>query len=179
MRKKFLIKPALQFKHLAWTLGVAAITFLACYTLFERQIGLALMNGSLDVAHWAALRGTFRLGFFFALLILLGMIGIENYLFFHTIAGPIYALEKGLRRLAAGDFNDVTKIRDYDQLGELIESFEHMKKQIAARIETQEKTAHLLARELDRLLTNTSVENIAAMRAKLKELREQVEKKAA
>lgn len=179
MRKKFLIKPSLQLKHLALTLVVISVSFVACYLLFESQVAHAVSNGALDQASWMLLREKLRIGFSFTLLLLLAGIGIENYFFFHTIAGPIYALEKGLKRLAAGDFGDVTRIRESDQLGELIAAFEDMKKHILQRMENHEKTAHVLAQELDRLLTNTSLENIEQLRHRLKELRTTAENKAA
>lgn len=179
MRKKFLVKPILQLRHLALTLGVVLVSFVACYVLFETRVAEAVSHGALDQAGWLLLRGHLRLGFFCTLVLLLAGIGLEHYFFFHTIAGPIYALEKGLKRLAAGDFRDVTRIRDSDQLGEVIETFEDMKKQILIRMENHEKTAHLLAQEIDRLLANTSAQNIEDLRRRLKEIRGQVENKAA
>lgn len=179
MRKKFLIKPSLQLKHLFLTLVVVLISFVACYALFERQVSMAVMNSVLDQEGWLVLRGHLRIGFTCTLMLLLAGIGMENYFFFHTIAGPIYALEKGLKRLAQGDFNDVTRIRETDQLGDLIEAFEDMKKQILLRMETQEKTAQVLAQELERLLANTSNENIETLRKRIKEIRGGAENKAA
>ncbi len=179
MRKKFLVKPSLQLKHLMLTLVVVLISFVACYLLFERQVALAVADSALDSASWLVLRSSLRVGFACTLVLLLAGIGLENYFFFHTIAGPIYALEKGLKRLASGDFQDVTRIRETDQLSEVIEAFEEMKKQILLRIESHEKTAQLLAQELDRLLVNTSAENIETLRKRLKEIRINVENKAA
>ena len=179
MRKKLLVKPSLQLKHLALTLVVVTVSFVACYILFEMQVAAAISNGILDQSTWPVLKSSLRVGFSCTLLLLLCGIGIENYFFFHTIAGPIYALEKGIKRLAHGDFGDVTRIRDTDQLGDVISAFEEMKKQIMLRIDGHEKTAQVLAQELDRLLANTSAENIENLRKRLKEIRMQVENKAA
>lgn len=179
MRKKFLVKPALQFRHLSLTLGVVLLSFVACYVLFETRVAAAISQGVLDQSSWLILRNHLRIGFFGMLVLLLVGIGLENYFFFHTIAGPIYALEKGLRRLAKGDYRDVTRIRETDQLGEVIEAFEDMKQKILVRMETHEKTAQLLAQEIDRLLVNTSIQNIEALRKRLQEIRTQVETKAA
>jgi nitrogen fixation/metabolism regulation signal transduction histidine kinase len=179
MRKKLLVKPSLQLKHLFLTLVVVLISFVACYALFERQVAMAVSGSALDETRWLILRTHLRIGFSCTLLLLLLGIGMENYFFFHTIAGPIYALEKGLKRLAQGDFNDVTRIRETDQLGELVQAFEDMKKQILLRMESQEKTAQLLSQDIDRLLANASVENIELLRKRIKEIRGHVETKAA
>lgn len=179
MRKKLLVNPALQLKHLFLTLSVVLVSFVACYILFERQVSLAVAEVPLDQVSWLALRSQLRVGFGCTLVLLLLGIGLENYFFFHTIAGPIYALEKGLKRLAQGDFKDVTRIRQSDQLGELIATFEETKKQIMLRMDSQEKTAQLLAQELERLLANTSQENIEALRRRIKQIRGNVENKAA
>ena len=41
MRKKLLIKPGLQLKHLALTLGVVLIAFIACYAALCTALGAA------------------------------------------------------------------------------------------------------------------------------------------
>jgi len=179
MRKKFFVKPALQLKHLVWTLLAVLACFVSCYLVFESILTSAISRGSLDMSQWIALRESLRLGFGITLLLLLAAIGTENYLFFHSVAGPLYALEKGLRRLAKGDFGDVVQIRETDELGDLIQTFETMKKQIQTRIDLQEKTAQFLSAELDRVLANVSPDNIGALKLKLKEIKDQMEKKAA
>jgi methyl-accepting chemotaxis protein len=179
MRKKFLIKPALQIRHLCWTLAVITICFSSCYFLFEYLVTTTVGQGTLDAEQWSQLRLTTRTGFGVALLVLLGAIGIENYLFFHTIAGPIFALEKGLRRLAQGDFQNVIHIRETDQLRDLIEAFEDMKSKIVKRIESQELAARTLAAEIDRALADASHKNIDSLMAKLKEIRERADRLAA
>jgi methyl-accepting chemotaxis protein len=179
MRKKFLIKPALQLKHLAWTVGVAAVAFIACYALFERQVSHVLERGALDQATWLVVRANLRVGFSIALGVLLIGVGLENYFFFHTIAGPIYALEKGIKRLAAGDFENVIHIRAHDELSDVIHLFEDMKKKLLLRIDAHEQIAQLLTQELDRLLLNASQENIDVLKKRLQEIRSTVERQAA
>ena len=124
-------------------------------------------------------RAQLRLGFSVALIVLLIGVGLENYFFFHTVAGPIYALEKGIQRLAAGDFENVVHIRKHDELADVVRLFEDMKKKISLRMETHEKTAQLLTQELDRLLTNASPENIDSLKKRLQEIRNNVESQAA
>lgn len=179
MRKRFLIKPVLQIRHLVWTLSIVFLGLATCYIVFESLVEAAVLKGSFGLEQWVLLRNELRMSFGLSGLILIIAVGFENYLFFHRIVGPIYALEKGLKRLIQGEYHDVTHIRENDELGEVIKTFEEMKKQIVSRIESQERTAVLLAAELDRILANTSPDNIKQLKSKLKEIREQVEKKAA
>ncbi len=179
MRKRFLVKPALQLKHLAWTLGVVGLAFTACYVLFERQVTLALYDGAMDQAAWVIVRGQLRIGFSIALIVILIGVGLENYFFFHTVAGPIFALEKGIRRLAAGDFENITQTRKNDELADVIEAFEEMKKQISSRIESHERTAQLLTQELDRLLSSATHDDVATFKKRLQQIRNNAENKAA
>lgn len=179
MRKKFLIKPLLQIRHLIWTLSIIFVGLVTCYVVFEAMVENAVISGPLTLEQWIAMREQLRMGFGLTTLILLFAVGFENYLFFHRVVGPIYALEKGLRRLTQGDYHDETHIREYDELKEVIKAFEDMKRQIVSKIELQERTALLLASELDQILVNTSPDNIKHLKTKLKEIREQVERKAA
>ena len=179
MRKKFLIKPALQLRHLFWTLSVVVVCFVSCYFLFEHLITLTVREGAMDVNQWLALRTATRIGFAIALAVLLGAIGLENYLFFHTIAGPIFALEKGLRRLAEGDYTNVIRLRQTDQLRDLVAAFEDMRTKVIARIEMHDSAARTLASEIDKALADISPNNVEALMKKLKEIREQAERLAA
>ena len=176
MRKKFLIKPAFQLRHLGWTLGVVFICFGSCYMLFEGLISTVVSQGSLDPIQWDALKGPLRLGFGVALIILMGAIGLENYLFFHSIAGPLFVLERGLRRITNGDFQDDIQIRDTDQLRDVILAFQEMRQKLAERFDTHERGARALTAEIDRALAGGA--DTATLLKKLKEIREQSEKLA-
>ena len=166
-------------RHLIWSLSIIFVGLATCYIVFESIVEGAIMQGPLTLEQWVVLRTSLRMGFGLTTLILIVSVGFENYLFFHRIVGPIYALERGLRRLTNGEYHDVTHIREDDELKDVIKAFEDMKKQIVSKIEMQERTALLLASELDRILSNTSPDNIKVLKTKLQEIREQVEKKAA
>jgi len=179
MRKKFLIKPGLQLRHLFWTLGLVCVSCVIGYFVFETMVSSALIHHGLPLQDWEALRALLRTGFLVLLLILLGAIGVESYLLFHRFVGPIFALEKGLRKLADGDWEHETKIRDGDQLSDLIKSFSFMKNEMKARFDAQEKVAQLLSKELDRVLKESSKKDIIDLRNQLIEIRNQLGKKAA
>lgn len=180
MRKKFLIKPALQIRFLFWTLIVVFAGIGFGYLFMEHRIASAVSsNGELTSAQWIIMKQSFRWVFLYASVLLLLIIGMEHYFFFHRVVGPIYALEKGLKRLAQGDFLDVTQIRDSDYFGEVIRAFEDMKRNLQSRIDIQQQKTQLLNRELDRILSNPSAENIRSLRQRLKAIQDEGEKKAA
>lgn len=179
MRKKFLIKPELQLKHLFWTLGLVFVSCLIAFIIFESMVSSAMIHHGYSVEEWESLRPLLRMGFLVLLLILLGAIGVESYLLFHRFVGPIFALEKGLKKLAGGDWDHETKIRNGDQLSDLINSFSDMKAEMKARFDAQEKAALLLSKELDRVLKESSKKDIIDLRDQLIEIRNQMGKKAA
>ncbi len=175
MRKKLFIKPRLQLQHLAWTLGVALVASLTGYFIFETMLKSILVPSTVPPIQWAAIQQGMRAAYTIVILILSISIGIENYLLFHRIVGPLYALERGLKRLAEGRFDDVVHIREHDQLKDLVAAFEEMKAILRQRMSAQEKTVQ----ELERLMSDVSLENISNVKARLKEIRERSEKKAA
>jgi len=179
MRKHFLIKPKLQLTHLVWNLGVVFLASTIGYLLFESVIDQTLVHVTIEAPAMESLREYFRAGFGLIVFILIIGIGIENYLFFHRIVGPLYALEKGMKRLAEGNFTEAVHIRESDELRELIAGFEEVKRQLQYRMEAHEKIARLLAHELDLVLKNATPKNIEILQEKLKQIREEVLKKAA
>jgi signal transduction histidine kinase len=89
----------------------------------------------MNTADWIALRGTLRLGFSVVFVVLICAIGIEHFLFFHSIVGPLYSIENALKRMLNGEYNDPVKIRDSDQLKDLVGSFEELRKKMKSEAE--------------------------------------------
>ncbi len=135
MRKHFLIKPRIQLLHLALTLGALALSIIIGYLFVESLLSTSMMSTAMTPDQWLELRGNLRLGFAVLFVVLLCAIGIEHFLFFHSIVGPLYALENALKRMIRGEYNDPVKIRDSDQLKELIDSFEELRKKMKAEAE--------------------------------------------
>jgi signal transduction histidine kinase len=132
MRKNFLVKPRVQLLHLLITLGALTAAVLVGYFFLESTLAASLMKHPIAEAEWFELRNSLRLGFFIIYLILMGAIGIEQYLFFHSIIGPLFAVENALKRMLKGEYNDPIRIRDSDQLKELVSSFEDLRKKVQA-----------------------------------------------
>jgi len=179
MRKKFLVKPQLQIKYLALITGAVIISFVASYFILESALSPLLGKNPEIADQWLALKGSLRGSMAIILGILVIAIGIEHYFFFHGIAGPIYALEKQIKRITDGQYNEQTIIRESDQLGDLVKAFEEMRIKISATNQKQEEKVGLLLNELEKILVDTSTPNLNMLRNKMKALREEVNKKAA
>lgn len=166
-------------QHLLWTLGVVMLASILGYLVMESILKSTLMPFLIAPSQWDSVQQGMRAGYAIILFILTVAIGLENYFMFHRVVGPLYALEKGLKRLAEGHYDDVVRIRDNDHLKELVDSFEEMKAILRQKMLAHEKTAELLTQELNHLLSDSSVQNINRVRDRLKEIRSQSEKKAA
>lgn len=172
MRKKFLVKPSLQLRHLVMTLAVILISCLFGYVLFESMMTSALQRSGILTHDLRHILGLTRWGFFLIMLILLSAIGVENYLLFHKFAGPLHAVEKGLKRISQGDFSTAIHTRESDQLSDLVSSFELMRKEIYARLDAHEKYAEILKK-------NIPIGDMEKIQTQLDELRRAVQKKNA
>lgn len=179
MRKTLFVKPQLQRQHLVWTLGIVLLTSILGYLVMESILKSTLIPQSIFLSQWIHIQNGMRAGFAVILFIIAIAIGLENYFFFHKIVGPIYALEKGLKRISEGHLDDVVRVRDNDHLKDLVTLFEEMKAVLRQRILSHERTAALLNEELSQLLNDSSLKNINKVRERLQKIREQSEKKAA
>ena len=179
MRTHFLVKPSFQLRHLSWTLGVVVLSFLGCWSLVEGVVSAALARGGLSEASWTLVRTDIRLGFLVIFVIALALAAIENFLFFHRIAGPLFALERALRQMAGGDFTTPVRIRETDQLADLIKTFEDMRAAMRKQFESQQSNVIHLSSEIERCLDSVSFNNLDSLRKTLQQIRERVEKKAA
>lgn len=179
MRKKFLVKPSLQIRHLTWTLGLVLFSCLIGYFLFENLAAKTLQNLAIPQENWASVRQISRWGFTLILFILMVAVGIENYFLFHKFVGPLHAIENGLKRVATGDLSTAIQIRGSDELNDLVNAFENMRKEMRLRLSTQEKLSESLAADVDRLLANASQNNMNELREQLLKIRKQIQKEAA
>lgn len=132
MRKHFLIKPKIQLLHLALTLGALTLSILIGYIFVESTLATSNLPSLVSSGEWHALRHNLRWGFFIVFIVLLIAVGIEHLLFFHSIVGPLYALENALKRMIKGELNDPVHIRESDQLKDLVDSFEVLRKKLQA-----------------------------------------------
>lgn len=136
MRRHFLVKPKIQLLHLALILGALTLSILVGYIFVESTLASHLVD-KLTAAEWMQLRNDLRWGFCVVFLILLCAVGIEHFLFFHSIVGPLFAMENSVKRMLKGEYGDPVHVRDTDQLQDLVQSFEELRKKIKAEAETK------------------------------------------
>jgi len=153
-RKRFLVKPALQFKSLGFVLLIVFLSSVGVYVVFESTLWNSLSLLPLSELQTATLAASLRLSFFFMLLILLAACGVESYLYFHRIIGPLFVLERELKRIAEGDLDHEVRLRTGDELKDIFQTLDDLKKSLKERAgrETQllqeaEKALGEMARE--------------------------------
>src|SRR4051812_5477704 len=119
MRTHFWVKPSLQWRHLVWTLAMITVAILACWIFVNHAISASLDRGTISGAAGAMLRTNIHLGFLLIYVMALAWAGVENYFFFHRVAGPLFVLERAIRQMADGNFGAPIRIRESDQVADL------------------------------------------------------------
>ncbi len=125
-KRRYIINPQMQFKIVFFLAGIATVAaILICVVAYERLITLgSLFNSSLIPP--AALPEAFkmlanslmiRLGIIVILMIL--VFGITGILLTHRIAGPIWKLERNLKKFLAGEDIPPIGFRRSDEFREL------------------------------------------------------------
>lgn len=155
------------------------MAFVAGYLFLESAISSAFAGPPGSVVEWGTIRAHLRWGFMIIAVVCLVAIGVENIFFFHTIVGPIYALENAIKKIASGNYNDVTHIRDSDQLSEVVMAFEDMRIKILSRIDSQNSALRGSLHELEELAAQSTPANIGILRDKIKATQTLLEKKTA
>lgn len=133
LRKTFIIKPRIQIRHLILTLGALIISTAIGYYFLESTLSSFLRLQPLSEVEWATLRLSLRWGFFFILLIMVGIVSIEHVLFFHQIVGPIHVLEVAIKRMADGNLEEPVRVRNSDELKELVDAVDDLRKKFKAK----------------------------------------------
>jgi len=150
-RKRFLVKPALQLKFLGFTLLIVFLSSVGVYFVFESTLWSSLPLIPLSPAQTATLESSLRLSFLCMLLILLAACGLEGYLYFHRVVGPLFALERELKRIAEGHFDHPARLRTGDELQDIFKTLETAKQSLKDRSEQDRKKILALQEEISRL----------------------------
>jgi len=152
MRKHFFVKPNLQVKYLGFTLLIVLLSSLGVYLVFETTLRSWLVPIPLSSVDAANLQSNLRLTFVWMLLILLVACGVEAYLFFHRLAGPLFVLERELRQIGEGNFDRFFHLRKSDELQDVFRILEEMKTNLKDRNELQIKLLTETKETLEKLI---------------------------
>jgi methyl-accepting chemotaxis protein len=173
-RKRFLVKPALQLKSLGFIILIVLLSSAGIYLMFETTLWNSLVLVPLTEAQTASLTLNLRLSFYFMLMILLAACGLESYLFFHRIVGPLFALERELKRVAQGDLQHETHLRAGDELKDVFETLGEVKKSLRERVAQEAQLLEKCASIVEQMAREHHVRDpqAAELRKNIQALRE-------
>jgi len=126
IRKKYLVKPALQLKYvLIFTAVIIALGFLCYYAFFNALISAPGME-SLSAGTVKNFRSVYANGFFWVIFIFAAFVIVQSVFYFHRIIGPLYFFESIMKKLAGGDFSVKMHWRKKDETKELAQAMKEM-----------------------------------------------------
>ncbi len=124
-RKKYLIKGTFQFKFAAVIVFAILLTIALVGWDVYYTIGMLLMEKGGD-PYLLSFVKSFNALLLKKLPLLLVFITFLSIFISHEISGPVYHLEKSLRKVKDGDFNEHIKLRKGDELKDLAIAFNEM-----------------------------------------------------
>ena len=131
---------------------IVFISSVGVYVVFESTLWSSLSLLPLTETQTAALAGSLRLSFVFMLLILLAACGLESYLFFHRIVGPLFVLERELKLIAEGDFDREVHLRVGDELKDIFKVLDELKASLKERAGREDRHLADLQRALEHMI---------------------------
>jgi len=126
IRKKYLVKPALQLKYvLIFTAVIIVLGFLSYYAFFNALISAPGME-ALSAGTVKNFKNVYANGFFWVIFIFAAFVIIQSVFYFHRIIGPLYFFEAVMKKLAKGNFGVKMHWRKRDETKELAQSIQEM-----------------------------------------------------
>jgi len=126
IRRKYIVKPALQLKYLLiFTVAIIVLGFLCYYAFFNALISAPGME-ALSAGTVKNFRTVYASGFFWVIFIFALFILIQSVFYFHRIIGPMFVFEGIMKKLAKGDFSVKVHWRKRDQTKELAAAIKNM-----------------------------------------------------
>ncbi len=153
-RKKYLVKRGLQFRYIGAIL--LTVFFIAVVCAFTTYYNLLIILGEklANVYPQGRLMVTLRstsLVILFRVILLIPFVALIGLLLSHTIAGPIFRMEKVLKEVGEGKLDVDIKLRKRDELKDFAEVINEMtdnlKKQKLSRKKTIEEVKELIKKE--------------------------------
>ena len=169
-RKTYLIKPKLQLKYILMsmflTLISAGVIYLAlCQALFNSG-----WLAELDISHLEGLQRSFHFYFFWAALALLIISSLDILFRFHRVMGPIYAAERSLKVIGAGDLTQEIRTRKQDELKDFTNELSAMREGLRRLVETDRSLCRALDERLAKI--SSSLANAdASLRGEMESIR--------
>jgi methyl-accepting chemotaxis protein len=119
LRKKYFVKPKVQWKYLVILAIVMIVCAILCYYAFLTSLQNAPGMDQLGSGTVQNFKRAYTGGFFWIMLVFVAFILIQSIFYFHRIIGPLFFFEKVMRKLAEGNFAVRMHWRKKDETKEL------------------------------------------------------------
>lgn len=131
-RKTYIVKPSLQIKYLITTLAMVFITGVIVYFNLWYGIKSDPKLWHLTAETWQLIEAAYRFNFIIIVIGLLVAFGLTNLFLFHRIAGPLFSIERTIKKLSDGELSANIQIRRKDEIqdfaGEIQSMIENLRK---------------------------------------------------
>lgn len=174
-RKKYFIKPGFQSRLTAIMILlviivanlVGALTYFFAYEQFEALIKTNNMLDDIVVATKGLLPGVL-----ISELVSIFVVGFLCIKITHTIAGPVYRMERVARGIGEGDLTNFIKLRQKDELKDLADSMNEMTMGLRNRVINLKENVAEIHEGIENAKNNKNVANLDEVLQKVSNLEE-------
>ena len=151
MRKSFFVKPKVLFRYVAYALVSVIVTSVCVWFVMRMTVASSEALENVNNFELAQLQKVMTAQFWWIVLILIVIIGLQSLLMFHRMVGPIYAFEKVTRELTEGHLIRNFHLRNKDEFKELAYLMDRMSGTFIENIKKDRDTIAGVSAELDKL----------------------------
>jgi methyl-accepting chemotaxis protein len=119
LRKKYFVKPKVQWKYLIILAIVIVICAVLCYYSFLISLQNAPGMEQLSAGTVKNFRRAYTSGFFWIIFFFVVFVLVQSTFYFHRIIGPLFFFEKVMKKLSEGNFSIKMHWRKKDETKEL------------------------------------------------------------
>lgn len=126
IRKHYMIRPMLQIKYLAAVLSAITLTAVATYFAFWSSLVHSAGLEQMSAGDMVALERAYQINFIWVVLILVASFGLMSVIVFHRLVGPIYVIQRALKKISEGDITQDVCLRKNDELKDTAVELQNM-----------------------------------------------------
>ena len=119
LRKKYFVKPRVQWKYLIILAAVMVVCAVLCYYVFLTSLQNAPGMDQLSAGTIKNFNRAYTNGFFWIMLIFITFVLVQSFFYFHRIIGPLYFFEKVMIKLSEGNYSIKMHWRKKDETKDL------------------------------------------------------------
>lgn len=148
-RKSFFVKPKLLFKYVIFALLTVIFTSVCILVVMRKTLYVTDTLENISNAEILKVQSALMVPFWWIVIILLIVIGIQSLIRFHRIVGPIYALEKIIELIKQGTLGGHVLLRRSDELKDLAQKVEDMSLSLKNYVQKDRKIIDEIKADLD------------------------------